>query len=181
MDQKYDMPVILNSVSPEVDYEGDFMNTRLIIWNLTFTAKAYIWPPVSANNSSKLITKANTNIFTDSTNLDAQKVYVNMATGFGVYTTGEDIIVEKRGVTGKVLYFSNTADGTLVLTNLNKKVQANDKVTGVYSNSTFTISTVSQSETKAVAIVITPKPPNANGNGPYGFEETFTEWPDTLI
>jgi hypothetical protein len=68
-----------------------------------------------------------------------------------------------------------------VLTNLNKKVQANDKVTGVYSNSTFTISTVSQSETKAVAIVITPKPPNANGNGPYGFEETFTEWPDTLI
>ena len=68
-----------------------------------------------------------------------------------------------------------------MLTNLNKKVQANDKVTGVYSNSTFTISTVSQSETKAVAIVITPKPANANGNGPYGFEETFTEWPDTLI
>ena len=181
MDQKYDMPVILNSVSPEVDYEGDFMNTRLIIWNLTFTAKAYIWPPVSANNSSKLITQANTNIYTDSTNLDAQKVFVNMATGFGVYTTGEDVRVEKRGVTGKVLYFSNTADGTLVLTNLNKKVQANDKVTGVYSNSTFTISTVSQSETKAVAIVITPSPANANGNGVYGFEETFTEWPDTLI
>jgi hypothetical protein len=64
---------------------------------------------------------------------------------------------------------------------LNKKLQANDKVTGIYSNSTFSISTVSQSETKAVAIVITPKPPNANGNSVYGFEETFTEWPDTLI
>jgi len=180
MDQVYDMPVILNSVSPEVDYEGDFMNTRLIIWNLTFTAKGYIWPPVSANNSSKYITSANANIYTDSTNLDAQKVYVNKATGFGVYTTGEDVRVESRGVTGKVLYFSNTADGTLVLTNLNKKVQANDKVTGVYSNSTFTVTRIDTSPTKAVAIVVTPNPPTANGNGPYGFEETFTEWPDTL-
>ena len=180
MDQKYDMPVILNSVTPEVDYEGDFMNTRLIIWNLTFTAKGYIWPPVSANNSSKYITSANANIYTDSTNLDAQKLYVNMATGFGVYTTGEDVKVEARGVTGKVLYFSNTADGTLVLTNLNKKVQANDKVTGVYSNSTFTVTRIDTSPTKAVAIVVTPNPPSANGNGPYGFEETFTEWPNTL-
>ena len=104
-----------------------------------------------------------------------------MATGFGVYTTGEDINVVKRGVTGKVLYFSNTADGTLVLTNLNKRVEANDKVTGVYSNSTFTISTVDNSPTKAVAIIVTPNPANANGNGVYGFEETFTEWPDSLV
>lgn len=180
MDQTYDMPVILNSVSPEMDYEGDLMTTRTIIWNLTFTAKAYIWPPVSANNASKRITSANVNIFTDSTNLDAQKVFVNMATGFGVYTTGESIRVEKRGITGKVLYFSNTADGTLVLTDLNSAVKANDKVTGVYSNSTFTITTVSTSPTKAIAIVVTPKPSTANGNGTYGFEETFTEWPNTL-
>jgi hypothetical protein len=47
MDQIYDMPVILNSVSPTTDYEGDFSTTRLIIWDLEFTVKAYIWPPVS--------------------------------------------------------------------------------------------------------------------------------------
>ena len=180
MDQKYDMPVILNSVTPEVDYEGDFMNTRLIIWNLSFTAKAYIWPPVKVP-TGKMITQANVNIYTDSTNLDAQKVYVNFATGKGVYTTGEDVFVEARDVTGKVLYFSNTSTGVLVLTDLNKRVQANDKITGVYSNSTFTVSTVDTSPTKAVAIVITPNPPTANGNGPYGFEETFTEWPQTLL
>ena len=180
MDQTYDMPVILNSVTPEVDYEGDFMNTRLIIWNLSFTAKAYIWPPVKAP-TGKMITQANVNIYTDSTNLDAQKVYVNFATGKGVYTTGEDVFVEARDVTGKVLYFSNTSTGVLVLTDLNKRVQANDKITGVYSNSTFTVSTVDTSPTKAVAIVITPNPPTANGNGPYGFEETFTDWPQTLL
>jgi hypothetical protein len=180
MDQKYDMPVLLNSITPEIDYEGDFMNTRLIIWNLSFTAKAYIWPPVEAP-TGKMITQANVNIYTDSTNLDSQKVYVNYSTGNGVYTTGETITVDSRGVTGKVLYFSNTSTGVLVLTDLNKLLQANDKVTGVYSNSTFTISRIDTSPTKAVAIVITPKPPNANGNGPYGFEETFTNWPQTLL
>jgi len=47
MNQKYDMPVILNSVSPTTDYEGDFSTTRLITWDLEFTVKAYIWPPVT--------------------------------------------------------------------------------------------------------------------------------------
>jgi hypothetical protein len=69
----------------------------------------------------------------------------------------------------------------LVVTDLNKLLQANDKVTGVYSNSTFTITRIDTSPTKAVAIVITPKPATANGNGPYGFEETFTDWPQTLL
>lgn len=46
MDQKYDLPIILNSVSPTTDYEGDMMTTRLIIWDLEFTVKGYIWPPV---------------------------------------------------------------------------------------------------------------------------------------
>jgi hypothetical protein len=46
MDRKYDIPIILKSVSSSVDYEGDMLTTRLIIWDLTFTAKGYIWPPV---------------------------------------------------------------------------------------------------------------------------------------
>jgi hypothetical protein len=46
MEQKYDLPIILNSVSPTTDYEGDMMTTRLIIWDLEFTVKGYIWPAV---------------------------------------------------------------------------------------------------------------------------------------
>lgn len=46
MNQKYDLPIILNSVSPTTDYEGDMMTTRLIIWDLEFTVKGYIWPQV---------------------------------------------------------------------------------------------------------------------------------------
>ncbi len=57
---KYDLPIILNSVTNEVDYEGDFSTTRLIIWNLDFTVKGYLFPPVKSD--SKIIHSANTNI-----------------------------------------------------------------------------------------------------------------------
>jgi hypothetical protein len=66
MDQKYDMPVILNSVSSSVEYEGDMSTTRLILWDLDFTAKGYIWPAVRSDSTNgKLIRYANTNLYSD--------------------------------------------------------------------------------------------------------------------
>lgn len=182
MEQVYDMPIMLNSVSSEIDYEGDMMSTRLIIWNLDFTAKAYIWPPVVYPTSNKgLILQANTNLYTDSTNLNAQKVFVDYANGkSGYFTTGEDIGVINKDTTGKVVYFSNTSAGQLVVTDLTQRLEVGDKLVGLYSNSRYTIKTVDNSPTKAVAIVITPKPAGANVDTAYGFEEIFTEWPDTL-
>jgi hypothetical protein len=49
MCQKYDMPIILNSVTNNTDYEGDMTTTRLITWDLQFTAKGYIWPAVKSD------------------------------------------------------------------------------------------------------------------------------------
>jgi hypothetical protein len=72
MDQKYDMPIILNSVNTTTDYEGDMMSTRLITWDLEFTAKGYIWPAVK---SGKVIRQANTNIY-----LQANTTTYNLAT-----------------------------------------------------------------------------------------------------
>ena len=60
MDQKYDLPIILNSVNTVTDYEGDMMNTRLITWDLEFTVKGYIWPIIK---TGKVIRQANTNIY----------------------------------------------------------------------------------------------------------------------
>jgi hypothetical protein len=108
-------------------------------------------------------------------------MYVNFATGTGVYTTGENIVVEAKGITGKVLYFSNTATGVLVLSDLSDRVSANDKVVGVYSNASFTVTSVDNTLAKTAIIITTINPPTANVNDPYGFEETFIEFPDTLI
>ena len=45
-DEKMDIPIILNSVTSEEDYEGSFDSRRVLIWNLTFTAKTNIFPQV---------------------------------------------------------------------------------------------------------------------------------------
>lgn len=86
MQPKYDMPIILNSVSNETDYEGDMMNTRLIIWNLEFTARGYIWPAVK---ESKLIKQANTNIHR-TTDVANSVATVNMTTTPDPLTAGPD-------------------------------------------------------------------------------------------
>jgi hypothetical protein len=50
----------------------------------------------------------------------------------------------------------------------------------MYSNASYTISTLDKNPVKAFMIVTTPDPITANANSAYGFDELFTEWPNTL-
>ena len=43
----FDIPIVLNSVSQEDTYEGDFESRRALIWTLGFTMKGYFFGPVS--------------------------------------------------------------------------------------------------------------------------------------
>ena len=63
MTQKYDLPIILNSVDTTVDYEGDLTTTRLIVWDLNFTVKGFIFPPVKGSDGSlKIIDRKSTRL-----------------------------------------------------------------------------------------------------------------------
>ena len=57
-----DVPVVLNSVDYEDDYEGDFSTRRAIIYTLQFTVKTYLYGPVT---DSKVIKKVITDYYTD--------------------------------------------------------------------------------------------------------------------
>lgn len=76
MNHKYDIPIILNSVNSNVDYEGDLQSTRLITWDLNFTAKGYIWPPTKdiSGNGSGLIRTVNTNVSLSNTDISNNSV-----------------------------------------------------------------------------------------------------------
>ena len=45
-----DVPIVLNSISYEDDYEGDFTSRRSIIYTLSFTAKYYLYGPITSTN-----------------------------------------------------------------------------------------------------------------------------------
>ena len=47
MDIKRDIPIVLNSVDYEDTYDGDFTSNRRIIYTLSFTAKIYLYGPIT--------------------------------------------------------------------------------------------------------------------------------------
>jgi hypothetical protein len=176
MEPKYDMPIILNSVSNEVDYEGDMMDTRMIIWNLEFTAKGHIWPPVK---TGKVITSANTNIFTQPNSLLEQQVYVDFANGVGRFSDSETLRVDGKDVYGTVAYFSNVSNGILVVQSLNDYLEVGDVVRGDLTGATFTIKTADKTPLLLTKITTKPKPLNADPDDEFGFSETRTDGPAT--
>lgn len=182
MGKKYDMPVILNSVNNQTEYEGDLMSTRLITWDLEFTAKGYIWPPVL---SGDVIRQANSSIYLETRAKDAQKVYVNYANGVGYFATNETVRVSNKNIHGEVLYFSNNAataanTATLVVGYLNDYLKTGDVLVGDKSNATYTIVSIDTNPVKSILVVTTPNPITSLPDDEFGFSETITTFPNIL-
>ena len=52
---KRDVPIILNSVAYEDNYQGDFESRRAIIYTLAFTLKFYLYGPVTSSSVIKTV------------------------------------------------------------------------------------------------------------------------------
>jgi hypothetical protein len=55
MHSKMDIPLILNSVDSEEDWEGDYDTRRSLTWTLTFTAKSYVYGRISTSERIKRV------------------------------------------------------------------------------------------------------------------------------
>jgi hypothetical protein len=69
MNWKQDIPIVLNGVSMQDTYEGDFETRRALIHTINFTLKGYLWGPV---RKSGIIKTANV-----MTHVDTSTVYAN--------------------------------------------------------------------------------------------------------
>ena len=65
-----DVPVVLNSLEYEDDYEGDFSNRRAIIYTFQFTVKTYLYGPI---HESKTIRKAQVDYYTSTNTTSAPR------------------------------------------------------------------------------------------------------------
>lgn len=86
---KLDIPIVLNAVSSEDTYEGDFEARRSIVWTLSFTMKGYIFGPTRPANGSgggQLIKLANVNFYDTST-------YTNIDDAVGNLDVVENITI----------------------------------------------------------------------------------------
>ena len=70
--EKRDVPIVLDSISFQDDYEGDFSTRRALIYTLRFTAKTYLFGPV-ADSSEGLIKKVQVDYHTDTNTQTAKR------------------------------------------------------------------------------------------------------------
>ena len=180
MDQKYNIPIILDSVASTVEYEGGMSegSTRLILWDLTFTAKGYIWPPVK---SGKYIKSANTNTMIDLTSKELQKVYVDFANGNGVFAQGETLRANNSELFGTVDYFSNSSSGILVVSGANQNIKIGDKLTGDYTGAAYNVIVTDISSLNVVQVKTTTNPGTASLGDEFGFIETIKQFPNITL
>ena len=52
---KRDVPIVLNGITYEDDYEGDFTTRRSLIYTLSFTTKFYLYGPVTSTGVIKTV------------------------------------------------------------------------------------------------------------------------------
>jgi hypothetical protein len=171
-----EVPVILNSTTNEIQYEGNKENeTRLIIWTLNFTVKGFVFGKTSTTN---LITHSITNILNNVTSNDLVLFEMNN-NGLGTYQVGEIVYqgysAQMATATAKVTYWS---DNTLHLTEINGNFISNEPIIGQTSGSNY-LFTAYQIQPKTLArINVTPMPTDANVTTPRIAISQISETPD---
>ena len=71
--EKRDVPMVLNNISQQDDYEGDFSTRRALIYTLSFTAKSFMFGHIS-NTPEGLIRKVQLDYYSDSNTRTAKRV-----------------------------------------------------------------------------------------------------------
>ena len=70
--EKRDVPIVLDSMNFQDDYEGDFSTRRALIYTLGFTAKTYLFGPVPSS-SEGIIKKVQVDIAADTNTKTAKR------------------------------------------------------------------------------------------------------------
>lgn len=175
-----DIPIILNSVESDVDYEGSFDTVRYVYWNLSFTMKGYFFGPVS---STGVIRKIDVNIYNDDRLRGGNIIRINTNQGNnGTYKIDDFVYqgpsYQTATAFGQVLNWNANTE-TLVIGGAQGTFTTNNKIRALSSNASYNLASFDSSPMKLTNIHIEPDPVNALPTDDYGYNITITEWPET--
>ena len=178
-----DIPVILNSVDQNIEYEGNFETSRYVMWTLNFTMKAFFFGPIS---TAKIIKTAYANTYLDPALATGYILKVNLGTGSGDYKL-EDVVYQGRSIAeasaaGIVVDYSeaNTNNKTLRIGGVQGVFEINANIHAASTNAVYRLSSFDVTPIKLVSYKVSVNPLTANIGDDYGFTETTIEYPDTL-
>lgn len=173
-----DIPVILNNVSNNIEYEGNYDSVRYVYWTLNFTMKLHYYGPIT---TPKIIRTVYANIHNDE-NLNPRfitKMLIGNANGtFKI----EDTVFQGdsyRNATAQGIVLSFREDsGLLTIGATQGTFLVNTNIHAVSTNANGQLVSFYNPPSKMVEIKIEPDPINAQIGDDYGYTTTITEWPD---
>lgn len=110
--EKRDIPITLNNISMQDDYEGDFSTRRALIYTLKFTAKAYLFGPINTKGiSNDIIKKVSIGYLSgDPGSKNRELVYSITPTATKNYTGNASAIIAEDILENTTRFKVNSAD-----------------------------------------------------------------------
>ena len=171
-----EIPVILNSCTSDITYEGNReKDPRMIIWTLNFTVKGYIF---GKSTSTGLITHSITSIYNQISDGDVVEFTMNASSGIGNYQLGETVYqgytAQTATATARVVLWTNNI---LHLDNINGDFTSTQPIYGVNTRANYKFTSYNITPKKFVQIDITPNPSTANATSLYTANTVIKEYP----
>jgi hypothetical protein len=171
-----EIPVILNSCSSDITYEGNReKDPRMIIWTLNFTVKGYIF---GKSTNTSLINHSITSIYNQVTDADIVEFSINSSSGTGTYQVGEIVYqgytFQTSAASAKVVFWGNNK---LQLTSINGDFVSTQPIYGVNTGANYYFTSHNMMPVKHTQIDITPRPSTANATSSYTANTVIREYP----
>lgn len=137
--EKRDIPITLDSINFQDDYEGDFSTRRALIYTLRFTAKTYLFGPI-ADSTDGLIKKVQVDVYgtTDRTTARREMRYVATPKALKDYTNDASAFLT-RAIDADTLILNVVTTGNL---NVNDRIVIGSEVmliTGIIDEQTLNV------------------------------------------
>jgi hypothetical protein len=176
-----DVPIILNNVSNDIQYEGDYDSVRYVNWTLNFTMKMYYYGPISY---PKIIRSIYTNIYNDPALQSGYIARINVANANGVFKVDDMVYQGNTYQTatayGSVVKYNSDLD-QMVIGAVQGTFKVNTEIHALSTNGVCTLDSFYVISMKLAEIVITPDPSTAQPTDDYGYNIEVTEWPETEL
>lgn len=174
-----DIPIILNNITNNIEYEGNFDSVRYVNWTLNFTMKMQYYGPISY---PKIIRTVYANIYNDPKLQSGYITRINTANTSGSFKM-DDIVYQ--GSTYKTAtaygividYKANT--NTMIIGATQGQFKVNNTIHALSTNGVCKLDSFFIDPMKLAQITITPDPVTAEPEDDYGYNIDIIEWPNT--
>ena len=146
-----EVPVILNSTTHEILYEGPRENdTRMIVWTLGFTVKGFIF---GKTTDTSVINRAFVSVYNLVTKDEVIEFYMNLDSGYGTYKVGEKVYQgytsDDSTATGVVVQFT---DNVLRLKDLTGNFVSDKPIYGINTLANYNFTSYNLNPLKFVEV-----------------------------